>query len=57
MKKMRHPLFSDDFVFRAATVALRQYQSLGQALVSEKDYRISAIEWLQLALERLEAKD
>ena len=48
---------SDDIVLRGAIVALRQYQSLGQALPNEKEYRDSALSWVRLALERLEAKD
>ncbi|AEJ92289.1 hypothetical protein OPTIMUS_76 [Mycobacterium phage Optimus] len=47
-------LASDD-VYRAALVALRMWREKGRAREDWREYRDSAVAWLRLAADRLEA--
>ncbi|AEJ94144.1 hypothetical protein THIBAULT_64 [Mycobacterium phage Thibault] len=47
-------LASDD-VYRAALVALRMWREVGRGREDWREYRDSAVAWLRLAADRLEA--
>lgn len=46
---------ASDIVYRGALVALKKWRHEGRYSSDWRDYRESAVSWLKLAIERLEA--